>query len=252
MQAGMESKMESLELASTIQNISCYMFWKSRRLTYEGGNELFYQALGEEAKEVVGKTDFDFPWAKASAHLYQKADLMVLEGGSILNSKEPRWHCGGPQILLVNKVPLRDKNNAIVGILGVHYALPLQFSDINNLSALSAINDRLNAVDILEGNKKELSDLLKQSSGSTLSNKEIECLSLWLSGYSIKESSFCLELSNKTIEVYRNRIKEKLKVHHKFQLIDLAYSNGTFNLFLCLSQQIVARSKNPIYKKVLF
>lgn len=238
--------MENIEFNTDIAlpNLSCIMFWKSRDLTYQGLNSVFLNALGESVntKDVIGKNDYDFPWHD-SADQYRKTDLLVLEGASILNSRETRWHHkNGPQEFLINKIPLRDKNNSIIGILGIHYSI-VNSNLVHNSNNVFEPNSLFDKIDIFKQNKKELANLITQNFDVTLSNKELECFSLWLSGYSIKESSLFLCLSPKTIEVYRSRIKEKLNVHHKYQLIDLSHANGTFNLILNLSQHIVNKNK---------
>ncbi len=111
---------ESIKMMLLLRNIPCYIFWKDKELRYQGGNDHFLEALGlNTISEVIGKTDYDFPWAD-EAESYQKSDLMVLEGKTILNSKEVRWNVNGPRMVIVNKLPLKDKDDQIVGILGIH------------------------------------------------------------------------------------------------------------------------------------
>jgi len=75
---------------------------------------------------------------------------------------------------------------------------------------------------------------IRKISSMLLTYREIECLGLWLNGYSIKESAYCLGLSQKTVEAYRKNIKDKMGVYHKSQLIDVMQAKGAFNLCLSL------------------
>jgi hypothetical protein len=68
--------------------------------------------------ELIGKTDADF-YPSEMADLYRKDELGVLEGIPILN-KEESWISSNDKrtIVLTTKVPFRDMNGDIIGLVG--------------------------------------------------------------------------------------------------------------------------------------
>ncbi len=87
-----------------------------------------------------------------------------------------------------------------------------------------------------ENYEKELSDLLftiAKSTGARLSRRELECLNLWVKGYSIKETAKQLGgLSAKTIQVFRNNIRRKFKVTSHRNLLNLLQESGILSMFV--------------------
>lgn len=74
---------------------------------------------------------------------------------------------------------------------------------------------------------------IKHTTGKRLTKREIECLSLWLKGFSIKETAkFLGNLSHRTIQTFRENIKRKLNVETYQQLFNLVYKNGLMALLL--------------------
>lgn len=69
-------------------------------------------------------------------------------------------------------------------------------------------------------------DLAVQSVNADLSKREIEVLSLSARGYTANEIGEKLHLSRKTIEGYRARIKEKLGLHSRAELVRYALEVG--------------------------
>lgn len=60
-----------------------------------------------------------------------------------------------------------------------------------------------------------------------LSVRELECLSLWLKGYSIRQSAFELGgLSERTIQTHRERIKNKFKLENFQQIFCFIQNTG--------------------------
>ena len=165
---------------------------------------------------------------KAAADQYRDSDLRVLAGEKIINKRETRYFEGGVQkITLITKLPLKDESGIIKGIVGLHQEMLVAGAEVFSIS------------NNLE--KNELISIIKKMN-KDLSNKEIICLSLWLSGYSIKESSYFMHLSNKSIESYRTSIKNKLKINYKNQLINFINANDTHHLFLALSKIVTKRN----------
>ncbi len=232
--------MQELELLAKniiYKNIPLYISWKNTDLIYLGANDYFVKNVGlNSAFDIIGKKDSELPWAEDAESLEQ-ADRLVLQGNSLLNIRGSRWHPEGSRTLILNAVPLKDATGTIIGILYMHQDLAQNVVDVlpekENPVSMSSMRD-------------ELQTYLKKAMNNQLTDREIECLSLWLGGHSIKESAFCLYISHKSIEAYRKHIKDKLCVNHRSQLIERMQKSGTFELFLSLAKLIQEQSKNLV------
>ena len=99
------------------------VFWKDRDSRYLGGNILFAQDAGfAAADELIGKTDFDMVWKDDQAELYRADDKAVMESGiARFDFEEPQIRPeGNTNWLRTSKVPLRDENNQVIGVLGLY------------------------------------------------------------------------------------------------------------------------------------
>lgn len=99
------------------------VFWKDLDSCYLGCNKVFARFAGVEPTLLTGKSDLDMPWAdseKFSADWFMDWDKVVIETG------EPRFGIleqlrsadGEYRWLETNKVPLRDLDGEVIGILG--------------------------------------------------------------------------------------------------------------------------------------
>jgi hypothetical protein len=109
-------------LQMVMDTIPVRIFWKDTDLVYLGCNRLFAEDAGRKSpEELLGKTDYDMGW-REQAGLYRKDDMVVMRSGnSKLGYEEPQTAPDGKQLWLrTSKIPLRDINNRIVGILGTY------------------------------------------------------------------------------------------------------------------------------------
>jgi|GEM_PF-287597 len=109
-------------LQAVLNSIPVRVFWKDRNLQFLGCNTPFAQDAGfEKPEDIIGKDDHAMGW-RNQADLYRADDLMVIESGDTrLHKEEPQTTPSGEQIhLLTSKVPLRDVNGEIVGVLGTY------------------------------------------------------------------------------------------------------------------------------------
>lgn len=106
-----------------LKQLPSYVFWKNTDCIYLGCNDAFAQSLGfSSPEEIVGKNDFDLPITKAESAAYRADDKEVMQSGKPkLNIEEPQTFLDGRKvILLTSKVPLLDKNNKVIGVLGIY------------------------------------------------------------------------------------------------------------------------------------
>lgn len=186
-------------LETLIKDSPYYIFWKDRELVYKGGNDQFLNAIGAESiHEILNKTDYDLPW-KATADQYIDTDLKILAGEKIINQREMRYYEGDCQkITLINKLPLKDENGIIVGIVGVHQEMLVLDNNERDIF-ISEIKDEYN-----------------------LTRRQKSCLLYLVKGMSYKQIAKTLQLSPKTVEHYLTAIRKKMSCSSRSELIEKA------------------------------
>ncbi|MEO5373916.1 MAG: response regulator [Alphaproteobacteria bacterium] len=109
-------------LQNVIDTAPIRVFWKDLNLRYLGCNPAFVQDAGKShPNEVIGEDDFQMAWA-AQAELYRADDRRVMETGvAKLSYEEPQTTPDGRTIWLsTSKVPLRNRLNETIGVLGIY------------------------------------------------------------------------------------------------------------------------------------
>ncbi len=106
-----------------IENIPLAVFWKDSHSVYLGCNHQFAQHTSLKMPEdVIGKTDYDLAWNKEQADFIRQVDSEVMGTGKpLLNNEQLQFRADGTRaMLLSSKVPLRDQDGTVVGLLGVY------------------------------------------------------------------------------------------------------------------------------------
>ncbi|MEI7996798.1 MAG: PAS domain S-box protein, partial [Methylococcaceae bacterium] len=109
-------------LITIINALPIRVFWKDLNLRYLGCNTSFAHDTGlEQPDEIIGKDDNQMPWSD-QAKIFQTDDTAVMESGiAKLDFEEPLMTSGGQSIWLrTSKVPLRNQDNEIFGLLGIY------------------------------------------------------------------------------------------------------------------------------------
>jgi diguanylate cyclase (GGDEF)-like protein/PAS domain S-box-containing protein len=115
--------LESQNLLKTIIDIApIQVFWKDKNSRYIGCNTAFAIEAGvATAEDVIGKDDTQFEWASETPS-YRADDVVVMESGipkltyeQSFVSSDGQKHWGR-----TSKVPLKNKNNETIGLLGIH------------------------------------------------------------------------------------------------------------------------------------
>jgi PAS domain S-box-containing protein len=108
---------------SVLSNVPASIFWKDRNSVYLGANERFVQDTGRGgSQEIIGKTDYDLTWTREQADFYRACDRTVMESGeAMLDIEESQRQGNGEKVeLLTSKVPLRDEQGRVIGLLGIY------------------------------------------------------------------------------------------------------------------------------------
>jgi PAS domain S-box-containing protein len=108
-------------LQAIVDNIPRAIFWKDKELRFMGCNKIFASIAGVASpEELIGKSDFDMAWS-AQADAYRKDDMEVMRKRiGKLDIEEVNVNSeGGESWVLTSKVPIINKNNDVVAILGM-------------------------------------------------------------------------------------------------------------------------------------
>lgn len=108
-------------LRTLIDNVPDFIYVKDTDGRYKLNNIADARAKGAEVPDaVLGKTDTDF-YAAELAEQYQVDDQQVIASGEPLLNREEPIGCGGGngQIVLTNRVPLRDMQGQVIGVVGI-------------------------------------------------------------------------------------------------------------------------------------
>lgn len=114
---------DQIFLENLVRNIPQYVFWKDANSVYLGCNDNYARMVGLKSPgEIVGKTDFDIGWLPDgdSAELFRQGDQETIQGNYVTNQEEWLSLPNGIKILvLVNKSPILDEENKVLGVLGI-------------------------------------------------------------------------------------------------------------------------------------
>ncbi len=107
-------------LTSVLDNIPQLIFWKDRENVFLGCNQNAAKVVGlNSPAEIVGKTDFEMPSTPEETEWYIQCDREVIDSGEAkLHIIESQQQADGKQAWIeTSKVPLRDANGEVFGIL---------------------------------------------------------------------------------------------------------------------------------------
>lgn len=107
-------------LENIVASVPYYIFWKNTNSIYLGCNKKFSSLVNKTPNEVIGKSDLELGWEAGEAALFIQGDKEVMSGKSKVNVEELLIQPDGSKtIMLVSKVPVFDKNDKCIGVLGV-------------------------------------------------------------------------------------------------------------------------------------
>lgn len=130
---------EAVNLDEIISQIPGHVYWKDKNGVFLGSNTNNWKDFGTiSLKDFIGKTDYDI-LDETEADKVRIIDKNVMETGETQIHEEPFTLKSGAKVLYLSvKVPLRNKNNEVVGILGTSI-------DITNTK--QAIEERLSMLE---------------------------------------------------------------------------------------------------------
>lgn len=139
-------------LKTIINNAPIRIFWKDRNLHYLGCNPLFAKDAGfDSPQEIIGKNDYQLMW-REQANAYRNDDERVINTGEqkLFYEEQQSTSDGNYIWLRTSKVPLRNKDNDIIGLLGMYENITEQkmaeehIHFLANFDALTGLPNRNN------------------------------------------------------------------------------------------------------------
>ena len=155
-------------LTMVMDTIPQAVWWKDRNCVFLGVNKTLADRAGLEPEEMIGKTDFDMPWAESDqygAMWYQEWDREVMESGTPqYGIREELTMPDGSRVWIeTSKVPLRSLDGEVVGVLGT-------FQDVTEQR--EAEEERQRAMDLLDERVKTRTTALRKANESL--RREVE------------------------------------------------------------------------------
>lgn len=119
----LESETEEISLNDIIANLPGYIYWKNTESEYLGCNKNLAEVSElKNTSDIIGKTDHDFTWGKEQSDSFREDDQEVMKTGKakITEHELPITNQNDqPMFVRTEKIPLYNKKNEVVGILGV-------------------------------------------------------------------------------------------------------------------------------------
>jgi two-component system cell cycle sensor histidine kinase/response regulator CckA len=109
-------------LQMVLDHVPQRVFWKDTSLHYLGCNRLFAEDAGlSDPASIVGRDDLELSW-RSTAELYRADDTAVIATGvPKINYEEPQTREDGSCLWLrTSKVPLREQDGRVFGVLGTY------------------------------------------------------------------------------------------------------------------------------------
>lgn len=117
-----EIKQQKDFLDNVLTNIPSSIYWKDTDLKYLGCNLNFAKDAGlSDTDNATGKSDQDLPWSNEEKQLFLDRDKQLLKSEEPKTLEESLHRADASIItILTSIVPLRDKLENLIGLLGVY------------------------------------------------------------------------------------------------------------------------------------
>ena len=127
------------------------VYWKDTEGHHLGCNNNQLKVLGLTPKQYIGKNNLEIQKDKVSAKQIMENDQLVITSGKPMTFEESLIDSYDNKIIyLSNKVPLKDPEGRIIGILGVSLDITDRKKLQNNLNAKNASSDRFFLAKMIE------------------------------------------------------------------------------------------------------
>ncbi len=115
---GEEMEAKSRHMQEVMDAFPYAVCWKDRKSVYQGCNKEFSKLAGLEPKDIQGKSDAALPWEKyAKKNTNDDREVMDSETAKMRYEEVLPDHSGKEYHCLTSKVPLRNEEGVVYGIL---------------------------------------------------------------------------------------------------------------------------------------
>jgi PAS domain S-box-containing protein len=110
-------------LRTMIDLIPAFIYAKDVGSRFIAMNAALARNMGTVAADAIGKTDFDFFAPELAKKFYTDEQALLKSGAAIIDLEEPGFDqvTGMARTVCTSKVPLRDENGEVIGIIGVGF-----------------------------------------------------------------------------------------------------------------------------------
>ena len=116
-----ELRKRQLEVNTLLDSLPGMAFFKDKNLRYLIVNQKFCDGMGYTKEEIIGKTDFEL-LPSHIAEKYNADDLKVINSGNVHYIREEQILINGKYFTIgTRKVPLKDENGNVVGLIGLGF-----------------------------------------------------------------------------------------------------------------------------------
>ena len=209
------------------------------------GNPVFLSLCGVTSlSQLEGCNDLDF-FSADSARLYMDDDRRVLSSGQLLkNQVEPRPHgVNENDLVLTTKIPLKDSQGRVVGLLGI----------VRNLSESANRSDTLKAftpaLELLEQSQKGTVDISKLAAkqGMSLSKFEREFKNI----FHLTPMAYCQQMRLKKARgELLTSDKSISEISLQYGFYDQSHFTKSFTKLFGISPQKWRRSSSVLRRKI--
>jgi PAS domain S-box-containing protein len=108
-----------------LESLPQKIFLKDKNSIYISCNENYARDLRIRAEEIAGKTDYDF-YPRELAEKYRADDRRIIKSGKTEDTNEKYIQNGRELIIHTVKIPVKDKEGNVIGILGILWDITAQ------------------------------------------------------------------------------------------------------------------------------
>jgi PAS domain S-box-containing protein len=130
---------ERTVLRTMIDLIPAFIYAKDAHSRFTACNALVAKRLGTIPSEMIGKTDFDFFPREMAENFFAEEQALIASGQPLIDLEEVAFDKvrGENRVILTSKVPLKDDNGRLTGIVGTGY----------DITERKAVDQKLMAMD---------------------------------------------------------------------------------------------------------
>jgi PAS domain S-box-containing protein len=110
-------------LRTMIDMIPAHIYAKDLHSRFVAINKYLAHSIDTTPDAALGKTDFDFFPHELAQKFFDDEQVLIKSGKEIRNLEEPGFdkNTGEERVVVTSKVPLRDDNNEVIGIIGIGF-----------------------------------------------------------------------------------------------------------------------------------